>query len=320
MFSLTVTVISVSSGPFFRSGPSSSVKFKKECRFRQHAGGYIPLSHKTEFTTHEVEEVRRSEAAIMEISTSEDMIKFDFTNYSCSDTKETSTKYVKPSALLRKRSSSPYLSSSSICSSSLSSSTSSTSVSHKGVTYDQDGEMVHCRFCMILQSNTETFFHEDDDVVVFRPLNPVVESHILVVPRCHIRNINKLTPDDASLMRHMRVVAASILRDMPIAAKLEQIQGCTNLDEFESNLKFAFHSPPFNSIDHVHMHAFHARDGRFSCVGSIKYRRDTWWCRSLEKVMARCSRDGDKEKSYFRRRIPNARSFLSCGSDSDLWY
>ncbi|RLN14620.1 hypothetical protein BBO99_00004098 [Phytophthora kernoviae] len=132
----------------------------------------------------------------------------------------------------------------------------------------------------------------NEDVVVFRPLAPVVVSHILVVPRRHIRNVNKLTAEDAALLRHMREVAAFVLREMPrppvvlASSKAEKAHDDAEMSD-EDDFKFAFHSPPFNSIDHVHMHAFRTRDGRFGCVGSIKYRTETWWCRSFDEVMAR---------------------------------
>ncbi|KAI9914671.1 hypothetical protein PsorP6_008441 [Peronosclerospora sorghi] len=194
----------------------------------------------------------------------------------------------------------------------------------KGVTYSHDGALVRCRFCEILESGEEPFLYEDDDVVVFRPLAPVVVSHVLVVPRCHIRNVNKLTQDDAALLRHMREVAAMVLRNMPrpsvllAPSKAERAhnvaEDCIDEEDFESDFKFAFHSPPFNSIDHVHMHAFRTRDGRFGCVGSIKYRTETWWCRSFDEVMTRlglCNRDiptvgsVTKNKKHRRKHHPS---------------
>ncbi|GMF26048.1 unnamed protein product [Phytophthora lilii] len=230
------------------------------------------------------------------------------TNHSWSDTEDMSPVSLKqPSQSRRKRrqhSSSPCSSPSSASSSS---STSSTfSVARKGVTYGHDGALVSCRFCEILQSGDEPFLYKDEDVVVFRPLAPVVVSHILVVPRRHIRNVNKLTPDDAALLRRMREVAAMVLREMPrpsvvlAPSKAERAhdaaEDSTDEDDSESDFKFAFHSPPFNSIDHVHMHAFRTRDGRFGCVGSIKYRTETWWCRSFDEVMTRLGLRNRKQR------------------------
>ncbi|KAG6611228.1 Histidine triad nucleotide-binding protein 3 [Phytophthora cinnamomi] len=232
----------------------------------------------------------------------------DTTNHSWSDTEDMSPVSIKPRRSLLKRrqnSSSPCSSPSSASSSS--STSSAFSVARKGVTYGLDGALVSCRFCEILESGDEPFLYEDEDVVVFRPLAPVVVSHILVVPRRHIRNVNKLTPDDAALLRRMREVAAMVLREMPrpsvvlAPSKAERAhdaaEDCTdNDDDSEADFKFAFHSPPFNSIDHVHMHAFRTRDGRFGCVGSIKYRTETWWCRSFDEVMTRLGLRSRKQR------------------------
>ncbi|KAG6949975.1 hypothetical protein JG688_00014390 [Phytophthora aleatoria] len=338
--------MSVSSAP----SSSSSAKPKKERRLRKRLRACLPHFHATETETEADEELRDSESATVKIparasvpapTRSTDLAAM---NHSWSDTEDLSPVSVMLSRSLRKRRqdssspcSSPCSSPASASSSSSSSSTSSTfSVSRKGVTYGQDGALVHCRFCEILESGDEPFLYEDEDVVVFRPLAPVVVSHILVVPRRHIRNVNKLTPDDAALLRRMREVAASVLREMPrptvmlAPSKAERAHNVTedSTDEdSESDFKFAFHSPPFNSIDHVHMHAFRTRDGRFGAVGSIKYRTETWWCRSFDEVMTRlglrsrkqCGSDAstvesDSKKKEHRRRH-HAASHPPCSSE-----
>ncbi|POM76426.1 HIT-like protein [Phytophthora palmivora] len=328
------------------SAPSSrSAKPEKERRLRKRLRACLPHFHATETKTEVAEELRGSDSTIVMMPSRASEVtprrRADLvdTNHSWSDTEDMSPVSIKPSQSLRKRrqhSSSPCSSPSSASSSSLSSTSSAFSVSRKGVTYGHDGTLVHCRFCEILQSGDEAFLYEDEDVVVFRPLAPVVVSHILVVPRRHIRNVNKLTPADAELLRHMREVAAMVLREMPRPAvmlapsKAERAHDITedhtDEDDTESDFKFAFHSPPFNSIDHVHMHAFRTRDGRFGCVGSIKYRTETWWCRSFDEVMTRLSLRNRKELSSDaltieldaqkkeRRRRHHAVSHPGCGS------
>jgi diadenosine tetraphosphate (Ap4A) HIT family hydrolase len=180
-----------------------------------------------------------------------------------------STSRLSSSSLSSLASSTSSFSSSSSSSSSSSHST-KPSVSRKGVTYAHDGAVVCCRFCDILRDHDGEFLFEDERVAVFRPLAPVSDSHVLVVPRCHIRNINALTPCDTELLTHMREVAQLVLED----------------DSSPVGCKFAFHTPPFNSIDHVHMHAFRTNDRR-GTFGAIKYRTDTWWCQSFDVVLSR---------------------------------
>ncbi|TYZ60050.1 hypothetical protein PybrP1_007241 [[Pythium] brassicae (nom. inval.)] len=174
------------------------------------------------------------------------------------------------------------------------------STKRKGVKYSRDGAVVCCRFCDILRARDEDFLYEDELITVFRPLAPIVDSHILVVPRCHIRNVNMLTKDHLGLLARMKEVAARVLQQLPQTSPSEvpstfSVPAPTTAassDEGESaEFKFAFHTPPFNSIDHVHMHAFRRNEGSFGCFGSIKYRTKTWWCRSFQQVIARLARD-----------------------------
>ncbi|KUF80173.1 Histidine triad nucleotide-binding protein 3 [Phytophthora nicotianae] len=322
------------------SAPRSSTKPKKERRLRKRLRACLPHFHATESETGAVEEVRGSESATVKmparasVPTPARSTDLATMNHSWSDTEELSPVSVMLGQSMRKRrqhSSSGCSSPASVSSSS--SSTSSTfSVSRKGVTYGHDGALVHCRFCEILESGDEPFLYEDEDIVVFRPLAPVVVSHILVVPRRHIRNVNKLTPDDAALLRRMREVAASVLREMPrpsvmlAPSKAERAHISTDStdEDSESDFKFAFHSPPFNSIDHVHMHAFRTRDGRFGAVGSIKYRTETWWCRSFDEVMTRlglrnrkqCGSDPSTVNSETKhRRRHHAASHPTCSNE-----
>ncbi|KAK1945239.1 Histidine triad nucleotide-binding protein 3 [Phytophthora citrophthora] len=329
-----LTVMSVSGAP--RRNTNNPPK--KERRLRKRLRACLPRFHATEPKTEAADTQRENESPSVKIpgrlseptpSRSADLVD---TNHSWSDTEDMSPVSIKPRSVRKRRqhSASPCSSPSSVSSSSSSSTSSTFSVSHKGVKYGHDGALVHCRFCEILQSGDEPFLYEDEDVVVFRPLAPVVVSHILVVPRRHIRNVNKLTPDDTALLRHMHEVAASVLREMPrppvvlSPPKVERVhdtteEDCTDDDNFESDFKFAFHSPPFNSIDHVHMHAFRTRDGRFGCVGSIKYRTATWWCRSFDEVMARLGfrkqrENGIESSTKTKQHRRHAASHPPCGS------
>ncbi|TYZ64500.1 hypothetical protein PybrP1_000140 [[Pythium] brassicae (nom. inval.)] len=213
----------------------------------------------------------------------------------------------------------------------------------KGVRYSSDGQVLSCRFCEILRRRDEPFVFEDERVAVFRPLRPIAASHILVVPRAHIRNVHLLASDHEALLRHMRRVAERVLLDQADAAKQgralhtnerPQCDGKCDDDDDEnpaaagrklsnasskgtdededacgapptrkkhpsvkaaatdatraSSLKFAFHVPPFNSIDHVHMHAFRDEPReRVGIFGRVKYRTESWWCRSYDAVLLR---------------------------------
>ena len=70
-----------------------------------------------------------------------------------------------------------------------------------------------CLFCKIIAGQIPSNkVYEDDRAFAFRDLNPQAPTHILVVPRKHIPTLNDLTPDDAPLIGHLHLVAASLAR------------------------------------------------------------------------------------------------------------
>ncbi|KAM3388477.1 hypothetical protein ACQJBY_010940 [Aegilops geniculata] len=82
---------------------------------------------------------------------------------------------------------------------------------------------------------------QDDKVVAFQDINPSAFRHYLVIPIEHIPTVKNLqrTNEDHQLVSHMVKVGKDLLsRDAP---KSEEH-------------RFGFHQPPFNSIDHLHLH------------------------------------------------------------------
>lgn len=173
----------------------------------------------------------------------------------------------------------------------------------KGVSYRRDGAIKSCRFCEILAKRDEDFLFEDDCVAVFRPLRPVVPSHILIVPRAHIRNIKMLTSDHRQLLERMKHVAELVVggkkaspraTDPAASSSVHRQSSAESCGSSEASpttassvrTKYSFHVPPFNSIDHVHMHAFQENpEDAMGYVGRIKYRTESWWCRSFDNIM-----------------------------------
>ncbi|XP_016475798.1 bifunctional adenosine 5'-phosphosulfate phosphorylase/adenylylsulfatase HINT4 [Nicotiana tabacum] len=101
-----------------------------------------------------------------------------------------------------------------------------------------------CIFCQIATSSASTtLLHSDDKVVAFRDINPSAFRHYLVIPKQHIPTVKNLqrSPEDFSLVSHMLDVGKSLLhRDAPQC----------------KHYRFGFHQPPFNSVDHLHLHCF----------------------------------------------------------------
>ncbi|KAI9986567.1 hypothetical protein PInf_025520 [Phytophthora infestans] len=166
----------------------------------------------------------------------------------------------------------------------------------KGVRYHRDGQVRSCRFCEILRTRAETFLYEDEHVVVFRPLRPIVPSHVLIVPRAHIRNVNRLAARHRALLARMHHVAESVMTQRPERECVELQPVGFKAHGDESPVRYSFHVPPFNSIDHVHMHAFHDDPRSLGYYGRLKYRTESWWCRSYDQVMARLTELADVQQ------------------------
>lgn len=61
--------------------------------------------------------------------------------------------------------------------------------------------------------------YEDDRVVAFRDIQPQAPTHILIVPRRHIRRLSDLSAEDAALAGHMLLVANRLAEQEGIAAE-----------------------------------------------------------------------------------------------------
>ncbi|KAK2969440.1 hypothetical protein RJ640_012840 [Escallonia rubra] len=127
-------------------------------------------------------------------------------------------------------------------------------VSKRGLNLMAGGASSPCIFCEIARSSSTSttllhavrslsFLHckHDDKVVAFQDIKPSAFRHYLVIPVEHIATVKDLKrrTEDVSLVNHMLDVGQTLLnRDAP---QSEQY-------------RFGFHQPPFNSVNHLHLH------------------------------------------------------------------
>lgn len=65
-----------------------------------------------------------------------------------------------------------------------------------------------CIFCKIINGETDTeFVHQDENLVVFKDINPLAPIHLLIVPKRHIRSINDLTEGDRAIVSELIMTA-----------------------------------------------------------------------------------------------------------------
>src|SRR5262245_17130176 len=71
-----------------------------------------------------------------------------------------------------------------------------------------------CLFCKIIAREIPgQIVQEDENVVVFKDINPQAPLHVLIVPRRHIATLNDLQPEDDALVGSMFRTAAALAKE-----------------------------------------------------------------------------------------------------------
>ncbi|XP_019645230.1 PREDICTED: histidine triad nucleotide-binding protein 3-like [Branchiostoma belcheri] len=98
-----------------------------------------------------------------------------------------------------------------------------------------------CIFCTIARGEEPktTLLHEDERFVAFQDRSPGAPHHYLIIPKEHIGNPATLTNKDIPLVESLAEVGNKVLQE----------QGGNMEDK-----RLGFHWPPFNSINHLHLH------------------------------------------------------------------
>jgi len=74
-----------------------------------------------------------------------------------------------------------------------------------------------CLFCRIIKGEVPCRkVFEDDRAYAFHDVNPQGPTHVLVVPKRHIRGLQEAKPEDAEVLGYCHVVAARIARERGI--------------------------------------------------------------------------------------------------------
>ncbi|KAG9017156.1 hypothetical protein FRB90_001580, partial [Tulasnella sp. 427] len=94
-----------------------------------------------------------------------------------------------------------------------------------------------CAFCHL---DKDRILAESDEWIVFRDWKPAAKEHLLVVSRQHIESVKMLNKDDIPLLKAMQEAGRDTL---------------LSLGHSEDTHIFGYHIPPFNSINHLHLHA-----------------------------------------------------------------
>jgi len=104
-----------------------------------------------------------------------------------------------------------------------------------------------CLFCRIVAGEIASDkLYEDDVVVAIRDIAPRAPTHILLLPRRHIRSAAELTEEDAPMLGRLFAVAAQLARDAGIADSGYRL--VSNVGRWGGQ-----------TVDHLHVHLMGGR-------------------------------------------------------------
>ena len=105
--------------------------------------------------------------------------------------------------------------------------------------------MKDCIFCKIASGEVQAqIVYQDEDVVVFKDLNPQAPTHLLIIPVKHIAKLDEAGKEDTSLLGKLQLTAAKIAKDL----------GITDFRLVTNNGKGAG-----QSVEHLHYHLMAVR-------------------------------------------------------------
>src|SRR5207237_7934169 len=77
--------------------------------------------------------------------------------------------------------------------------------------------MTDCLFCRILRNEIPAKkIYEDEHTFAFEDINPQAPTHVLIIPKRHVRGLKEATPEDAELIGRCHLAAAHIARQRGI--------------------------------------------------------------------------------------------------------
>jgi len=99
-----------------------------------------------------------------------------------------------------------------------------------------------CIFCKIVNKEIAAeVVYEDDRVIAFKDIKPVVPVHFLIIPKKHIPSVNHLALEDKELMGELFLVAR----------KVAQMKG---VDKTGYRLVLNIGRDAGQTVDHLHLH------------------------------------------------------------------
>ena len=87
--------------------------------------------------------------------------------------------------------------------------------------------MSNCLFCKIIAGDIpSTKVYEDELVYAFRDIAPQAPTHVLVVPKIHMEDVNGITPENSAVVAHIFEVIPQIAKAEGLVNGYRVISNC----------------------------------------------------------------------------------------------
>ena len=101
--------------------------------------------------------------------------------------------------------------------------------------------MSDCLFCKIVAGEIpSTKVYEDETVLAFRDIAPQAPTHVLVIPKAHIKDASEINAENAALVAHC----------MEVVAKVAELEGLSGGFRVVSNCG----ADAGQTVNHLHFH------------------------------------------------------------------
>ena len=100
---------------------------------------------------------------------------------------------------------------------------------------------MNCLFCKIIAGDIpSTKVYEDEKILAFRDIAPQAPTHILVVPKTHIADLNGITAENSAIIAHIFTMIPQIAEKEGLVNGYRVVSNCG--------------SDGCQSVQHLHFH------------------------------------------------------------------
>lgn len=108
--------------------------------------------------------------------------------------------------------------------------------------------MENCIFCKIIKGEIPSEkVYEDELILAFKDISPEAPTHVLVVPKKHIKSLNQLSKEDSAIIAHIYIKVKELAKKLDIDEKGYRV--VTNCGEQGGQ-----------TVDHIHFHLLGGRN------------------------------------------------------------